>query len=62
MLVKVNNIDASKNKVKLTKLDIDDPMLLGEFYDINLHNKNRLLQEIYISHFWRIFKEFSISI
>jgi hypothetical protein len=24
MLVKVNNIDASKNKVKLTKLDIDD--------------------------------------
>jgi hypothetical protein len=24
MLVKVNNIDASKNKVKVTKLDIDD--------------------------------------
>jgi hypothetical protein len=24
MLVKVNNIYASKNKVKLTKLDIDD--------------------------------------
>ena len=24
MLVKVNNIDASKNKVKVTNLDIDD--------------------------------------
>ena len=24
MLVKVNNIDTSKNKVKVTKLDIDD--------------------------------------
>ena len=24
MLVKINNIDASKNKVKVTKLDIDD--------------------------------------
>jgi hypothetical protein len=24
MLVKVNNIDESKNKVKATKLDIDD--------------------------------------
>jgi len=24
MLVKVNNIDVSKNKVKVTKLDIDD--------------------------------------
>jgi hypothetical protein len=24
MLVKVNNIDANKNKVKVTKLDIDD--------------------------------------
>jgi hypothetical protein len=52
MLVKVNNIDASKNKVKLTKLDIDDPMLLGEFYDINLHNKNRLLQEIEQRNRW----------
>jgi hypothetical protein len=52
MLVKVNNIDASKNKVKLTKLDIDDPMLLGEFYDINLYNKNRLLQEIEQRNRW----------
>lgn len=36
----------------IEKLLSYDPILLGEFYDINLYNKNRLLQEIEQRNCW----------
>jgi hypothetical protein len=58
MLVKVNNIDASKNKVKVTKLDIDDYGSIIPLKDLELklpQDDNSIIQVLENSSYAAVF-------
>jgi hypothetical protein len=58
MLVKVNNIDASKNKVKVTKLDIDDYGSIIPLKDLELklpQDDNSIIQILENSSYAAVF-------
>jgi hypothetical protein len=64
MLVKVNNIDASKNKVKVTKLDIDDygSIVPLEELELNLpQDDNSIIQILENSSYAAIFTEGNVD-
>jgi len=60
MLVKVNNIDASKNKVKVTKLDIDDYGSIIPLDELELklpQDDNSIIQILENSSYAAVFTE-----
>jgi hypothetical protein len=60
MLVKVNNIDVSKNKVKVTKLDIDDYGSIVPLKELELklpQDDNSIIQILENSSYAAIFTE-----
>ena len=64
MLVKVNNIDASKNKVKVTKLDIDDYGSIIPLEEVELklpQDDNSIIQILENSSYAAIFTEGNID-
>jgi nitrogen regulatory protein PII-like uncharacterized protein len=64
MLVKVNNIDASKNKVKVTKLDIDDYGSIIPLNDLELklpQDDNSIIQILENSSYAAVFIEGNID-
>ena len=64
MLVKVNNIDASKNKVKVTKLDIDDYGSIIPLEELELklpQDDNSIIQILENSSYAAIFTEGNID-
>jgi hypothetical protein len=64
MLVKVNNIDASKNKVKVTKLDIDDYGSIIPLKDLELklpQDDNSIIQILENSSYAAVFTEGNID-
>ena len=64
MLVKVNNIDASKNKVKVTKLDIDDYGSIIPLEEVELklpQDDNSIIQILENSSYAAIFTESNID-
>jgi hypothetical protein len=64
MLVKVNNIDASKNKVKVTKLDIDDYGSVIPLNELELklpQGDNSIIQILENSSYAAVFTEGNID-
>jgi hypothetical protein len=64
MLVKVNNIDASKNKVEVTKLDIDDYGSIIPLEELELklpQDDNSIIQILENSSYAAIFTEGNID-
>ena len=64
MLIKVNNIDASKNKVKLTKLDIDDYGSIIPLKDLELklpQDDNSIIPILENSSYAAVFTEANID-
>jgi|GraSoiStandDraft_16_1057320.scaffolds.fasta_scaffold7048223_1 hypothetical protein len=64
MLVKVNNIDASKNKVKVTKLDIDDYGSIIPLDELELklpQDDNSIIQILENSSYAAVFTEGNID-
>jgi nitrogen regulatory protein PII-like uncharacterized protein len=64
MLVKVNNIDASKNKVKVTKLDIDDYGSIIPLKDLELklpQDDNSIIQILENSSYAAVFIKCNID-
>jgi hypothetical protein len=60
MLVKVNNIDTSKNKVKVTKLDIDDYGSIIPLDELELklpQDDNSIIQILENSSYAAVFTE-----
>ena len=60
MLVKINNIDASKNKVKVTKLDIDDYGSIIPLDELELklpQDDNSIIQILENSSYAAVFTE-----
>ena len=60
MLVKVNNIDASRNKVKVTKLDIDDYGSIIPLDELELklpQDDNSIIQILENSSYAAVFTE-----
>jgi nitrogen regulatory protein PII-like uncharacterized protein len=64
MLVKVNNIEASKNKVKVTKLDIDDYGSIIPLKDLELklpQDDNSIIRILENSSYAAVFIEGNID-
>ena len=64
MLVKVNNIDASRNKVKVTKLDIDDYGSIIPLDELELklpQDDNSIIQILENSSYAAVFTEGNID-
>jgi len=64
MLVKINNIDASKNKVKVTKLDIDDYGSIIPLDELELklpQDDNSIIQILENSSYAAVFTEGNID-
>jgi hypothetical protein len=64
MLVKVNNIDVSKNKVKVTKLDIDDYGSIVPLKELELklpQDDNSIIQILENSSYAAIFTEGNVN-
>jgi hypothetical protein len=64
MLVKINNIDTSKNKVKVTKLDIDDygSIVPLEELELNLpQDDSSIIQILENSSYAAIFTEGNVD-
>jgi hypothetical protein len=64
MLVKVNNIEASKNKVKVTKLDIDDYGSIIPLKDLELklpQDDNSIIRILENSSYAAVFTEGNID-
>jgi hypothetical protein len=64
MLVKVNNIDASKNKVKVTKLDIDDYGSIVPLEELELklpQDDSSIIQILQNSSYAAIFTEGNVD-
>jgi nitrogen regulatory protein PII-like uncharacterized protein len=64
MLVKVNNIDASKNKVKVTNLDIDDYRSIIPLKDLELklpQDDNSIIRILENSSYAAVFIEGNID-
>ena len=64
MLVKVNNIDVSKNKVKVTKLDIDDYGSIVPLKELELklpQDDNSIIQILENSSYAAIFTEGNVD-
>jgi hypothetical protein len=64
MLVKVNNIDSNKNKVKLTKLDIDDYGSVIPLNELELklpRDDNSIIQILENSSYAAVFTEGNID-
>jgi hypothetical protein len=64
MLVKVNNIDMDKNKVRVSKLDIDDYGSIIPLKDLELKipaNDNSIIQTLQNSSYAAIFTEGNID-
>jgi hypothetical protein len=64
MLVKVNNIDASKNKVKVTKLDIDDYGSIIPLDELELklpQDDNSIIQILENSSYAAVFTEDNVD-
>ncbi|MGC2426058.1 MAG: hypothetical protein WA421_03410 [Nitrososphaeraceae archaeon] len=64
MLVKVNNIDASKNKVKVTNLDIDDYGSIIPLEDLELklpQDDNSIIRILENSSYAAVFIEGNID-
>ncbi|SRR6266516_2795428 len=64
MLVKVNNIDASKNKVKVTKLDIDDYGSIIPLEELELklpQDDNSIIQILENSSYAAVFTEGNVD-
>jgi hypothetical protein len=64
MLVKINNIDTSKNKVKVTKLDIDDYGSIVPLKELELklpQDDNSIIQILENSSYAAIFTEGNVN-
>lgn len=64
MLVKVNDIDLDKNKVRVSKLDIDDYGSIIPLKDIELKipaNDNSVIQTLKDSSYAAIFTDWNID-
>ena len=64
MLVKINNIDPSKNKVKVTKLDIDDYGSIIPLKELELklpQDDNSIIQILENSSYAAIFTEDNVD-
>jgi hypothetical protein len=64
MLVKINNIDTSKNKVKVTKLDIDDYGSIVPLKELELklpQDDNSIIQILENSSYAAIFTEGNVD-
>jgi hypothetical protein len=64
MLVKVNNIDMDKNRVRVSKLDIDDYGSIIPLKDLELKipaNDNSIIQTLQNSSYAAIFTEGNID-